>query len=299
MQAAQIVETTTDTTGVEQIIPQVSTHMETYRDIFVRSFTDAFDQIARQLPNVLAMVVVIVAGYFIARLLARAVETLAEALGLQTAAQRSGLSQSMTQAGITRTIPWIVGQIMFWLTMCVFLSAGFNILGLDTVSSAMQEVVAYIPNLLVATVVVVIGLLVAQFVRGVIATSADRLGLNYADTLATACYWVLALMTFVAAFEHLGLKFELLKEMVLIAFGAVGLAFGLSVGLGGRDVMGGILAGYYTRQRLHPGDRVSVAGMEGKVREVGPVATIIETEEGGLLNRHSVPNTKMLSEAVR
>jgi len=64
-------------------------------------------------------------------------------------------------------------------------------------------------------------------------------------------------------------------------------------------VMGGILAGYYTRQRLHAGDRVTVAGFVGTVREVGPVATVIETDEDGLLNRHSVPNTRMLAEAVR
>lgn len=71
------------------------------------------------------------------------------------------------------------------------------------------------------------------------------------------------------------------------------------LGLGGKEVMGGILAGYYTRQRLHAGDHVHVCGMEGTVREVGPVATVIETDEDGLLNRHSVPNTKMLAEAVR
>jgi small-conductance mechanosensitive channel len=63
--------------------------------------------------------------------------------------------------------------------------------------------------------------------------------------------------------------------------------------------MAGILAGYYIRQRLHAGDHVSVGNMEGTVREVGPVATVIETEEDGLLNRRSVPNTKMLNEAVR
>jgi hypothetical protein len=63
--------------------------------------------------------------------------------------------------------------------------------------------------------------------------------------------------------------------------------------------MAGILAGYYVRQRMHSGDMVSVAGYEGTVREVGPVATIIETEEQGLLHRHSIPNTKMLNEAVR
>jgi small-conductance mechanosensitive channel len=87
--------------------------------------------------------------------------------------------------------------------------------------------------------------------------------------------------------------------LILIAFGALAVGFGLAFGLGGRDVMAGILAGYYIRQRLHAGDHVTVGNMDGTVREVGPVATIIETDEDGLLNRRSVPNTKMLNEAIR
>jgi small-conductance mechanosensitive channel len=63
--------------------------------------------------------------------------------------------------------------------------------------------------------------------------------------------------------------------------------------------MAGILAGYYVRQRLQAGDQVSVAGFEGTVREVGPVATIVETKENGLVSRHSIPNSRMLQEAVR
>jgi small-conductance mechanosensitive channel len=163
----------------------------------------------------------------------------------------------------------------------------------------MASLVAYIPRLLVATVVVVIGLLIASFLRGVIATSADRVGLTYGERLASACYYVLALMTFIAAFDQLQIKFELLNQVILIAFGALGIGAGLALGLGGRDVAGGIMAGYYVRQRLHTGDRVTVAGLEGTVREVGPVATVIETREQGLLDRHTVPNVKMLNEAVR
>ena len=63
--------------------------------------------------------------------------------------------------------------------------------------------------------------------------------------------------------------------------------------------MGGILAGYYIRQRMQAGDQVTVAGFDGTIRDVGPVATIIETDEDGLMHRHSIPNTKMLNEAVR
>jgi small-conductance mechanosensitive channel len=135
----------------------------------------------------------------------------------------------------------------------------------------------------------------------VIATSADRVGITYAEHLASACYYVLALLTFYTALTQLqlGMDLELFKYLILIAFGSLAVGFALAFGLGGREVIGGILAGYYVRQRLQAGDHVSVAGMEGVVREVGPVATIIETDEHGLLNRHSIPNAKMLNEAVR
>jgi small-conductance mechanosensitive channel len=271
----------------------------TWRTELQTSFQNSFNQIAEHAPSVVAFVALLVVGYVLARVLDRFVSTLSRSLGLETAAERSGLAASMKQVGIDRNVPSIVGRIVFWLTICLFLTAGFNILGLDAVSTAMEKIVNYIPNLLVATVVIVIGLLVATFLRGVIATSADRLGLTYAEHLANACYWVLALMTFIGAFDQLQIKFELLNNLILIAFGALAVGFGLSFGLGGRDVMAGILAGYYTRQRLHAGDRVVVAGMHGTVREVGPVATVIETEEDGLLNRHTVPNVRMLNEAVR
>ena len=67
--------------------------------------------------------------------------------------------------------------------------------------------------------------------------------------------------------------------MILVLCGGLALGFGLALGLGGRDVMAGILAGYYLRQRLASGDTVEVAGLQGTVREVGPVATVIETDE--------------------
>ena len=287
---------------VEQTPDVATTTMETVntsREALVTSFNQAFHEVIALAPKVVAMVVVLVVGYIIARLVARVITVLCERIGLQTAAQHSGLVDSMNQVGIKRTVPAILGTIVFWLLMCVFLMAAFNILGMTAVSDAMRQVVDFIPHLLVATVVIVIGLLVASFIRGVVATSADRVGISYAEHLANGCYYVLALLTFIAAFNQLGIQFALLEKLILIGAGALAVGFALSFGLGGRDVMAGILAGYYVRQRLEAGDRVQVAGMRGTVREVGPVATIIETDEDGLLNRHSVPNTKMLNEAVR
>ena len=268
-------------------------------DAVQESFQTAWQNTLAVAPLVVAMVVVIVVGYVIAYFVAKAVTTLSEKLGLQVAADQSGLADSMHRMGIQRNVPAIIGTIVFWLLMLVFLMAGFNILGADALTKPMESIVAYIPNLLVATVVIVVGLLVATFLRGVVATSADRVGLSYAEYLANGCYYAFALLTFIAAFNQLGVQFELLNQLILIAAGSLAVGFGLAFGLGGREVMAGILSGYYVRQRLHAGDHVTVGLMEGTVREVGPVATIIETDEHGLLNRRSIPNSKMLNEAVR
>lgn len=274
-------------------------NFDTWQQALARSFQRAFADIIVLVPHVLAMLLVLFVGFLIARLLDKLVTALAQSLGVQMAAGRSGLAASMKHVGIEKTVPQILGQVVFWMTMCVFLAAAFNILGLVAVSAAVEQIVAYIPNLLVAAVVVVVGLLAAGFLRGVVATSADRVGITYAETLADAAYYVLALVTLLGAFDQLHIEFGLLEELILLAAAGLALACGLALGLGGRDVMAGVLAGYYLRQRMHAGDRIHVAGMNGTVREVGPVATVIETEEDGLLNRHSIPNIRMLNEAVR
>ncbi|HEX3999904.1 MAG TPA: mechanosensitive ion channel domain-containing protein [Pirellulales bacterium] len=283
----------------QQTFDGVSKTVEQSNHALLTSFQQAWQKVIDFAPRVVAMMVVLVVGYIIARLVARVIALLCEKIGLQHAADRSGLTQSMQHMGIKRTVSAIVGTIVFWLLMCVFLMAAFEILDLPAVSAAMGAVAIYIPKLLVATVVVVGGLLIASFLRGVVATSADRVGLSYAEYLAAGCYYVLAVLTFYTALTQLGMKFELLNDLILIGFAGMAIGFGLAFGLGGREVIGGILAGYYVRQRLQAGDRVSIGRMEGTVREVGPVATIIETDEDGLLNRHSVPNTKMLNEAIR
>lgn len=282
-----------------EVAENTASAVEASKTALMDSFREAFNQVVLLAPKVLAMVVVLVLGYLIARFVARAITVLSQKIGLEVAAERSGLADSMQHMGIKRNVSAIVGTIVFWLLMCVFIMAAVNILGLQDVSAAMYSVVSYIPKLLVATLVVVIGLLVASFLRGVVATSADRVGLTYAEHLANGFYYVLVLVTFHAALTHLGMNLELLENMILIAFGALAIGFALAFGLGGRDVIGGILAGYYVRQRLQTGDRVTVGNLEGTVREVGPVATVIETEEENFINRRSIPNAKMLNEAVR
>jgi hypothetical protein len=288
-----------ENSGLSLFAVDVTQDFQSWNAAVRQSFDEAKMHLLNFGPKILAVVVLLVVGYLVAKVLDRAVVALCHSIGLQKAADRSGLVTSMRQVGISRGVPEIIGRIVFWLLMCIFLSAAFDVLKFEGAKEAVNSIIAYVPKLLMAMAIVVVGLLVATFLRGVIATSADRVGLTYAEYLANGCYYALALMTFLAAAQELEIKFVLFEQLIVIAFAAVALGFGLALGLGGRDVMGGILAGYYTRQRLQNGDRVTVGSLEGVVRDVGPVSTTIETMEDGLVHRHSVPNVKMINEAVR
>jgi small-conductance mechanosensitive channel len=270
------------------------------RDAMTGAFEPIFNQLADFGPKAVAALAVIIVGYIVSKLAAKLTVTVAEKLSLQRAAERGGLVESMNNVGIRQSVPALMGTIVFWMLMCVFFVAMFQpFSGSMNISAAMSDVLRFIPNVLSAIIVVVVGFLAANLLRGIVATSADKFGLGYASNLASACYYVVVLLTLIAAFAQLKIEFGLLNYAILIVLGGLALAFGLAVGFGGRDVVAGILAGYYLRQRLQAGDTVQVGNMEGVIRDVGPVATIIETEEHGLMNRHSVPNTKMLHEAVR
>ena len=222
-------------------------------DAVWNSFHDFWRPIANTAPKLFCAALVMIAGYVIARLVSKAITAIADRLGLQRMAENAGFVQSMQHVGIHRTVPQVLGTIFFWLLLCVFLIASVDILDLPTIKIALDRLLNYVPNLLVASIVVVLGLLLAAFLRGVVATSADRVGIHYAQQLASACYWILALMTFNAALNQLEIQIKLFNEIVLILLAGGALAFGLSFGLGGREVMAGILAGYYLRQRLQAG----------------------------------------------
>ena len=103
------------------------------------SFENSFNQVADKSANVVGAVILLIVGYIVAKILDRIVSTLSDTIGLQTAAERSGLLTSMKQVGIKHSVSSILGRITFWLTMCVFLSAAFSVLDLSTLSAAMMR----------------------------------------------------------------------------------------------------------------------------------------------------------------
>ena len=189
------------------------------------------DRLATIGPAVFVMITLIVLGLLAGALLRAVVSRLARAIGFDRHMERWGIGGSVRGAGVLRAPSDVLGLLFFWATFVIFASLGIDSLGFGGATSFL---VAFVPPLFAAVLVLLVGWLVANFLSQGLLIAAVNAGLPEARVLARAVHWGVLLFAGATALTHLGIG----KEMVLVAFGITfgGLVFALALafGLGGR-----------------------------------------------------------------
>lgn len=205
------------------------------------TLVDVGDRLAAILPGVLTMVVLVLVGLVLGWLARALVTRVARAVGFDRATERWGLAASMRRAGILPTPAETLGILSSWAIFVLFASLGIDALADPGSRTGTAFLIAFLPPLFAAVLIVIVGWLIANFVGQGILIAAVNAGLPEARVLARAAHWAVLLFAIATALTHLGIG----KEMVLVAFGitfgGLVLALALAFGLGGRSIAADLL----------------------------------------------------------
>jgi small-conductance mechanosensitive channel len=196
-------------------------------DIFVASLTSFWTQLASFVPQLLGAIVALLLGWMLAKLARTGVMRLLKMLKFDRATEKSGLEAFMKHADLDLSVASVIGNLIYWLIILVMIVTVANSLGLHMVADLFNKVVLYIPNVIVAILVLVFGTILARFI--------NRLEFDGALTVSTFSEYAMMVFVFFIAMEQLQIANELLTAAFIIAFGAVGLAFAIAFGLGAKD----------------------------------------------------------------
>ena len=201
----------------------------------VTSFATAMALVFAFIPKLLGFLVILIVGLIIASVLSKAVTFLLRKIGFDRIATRIGLTRLEELMGLKMDAAALLGKIVYWFVFLIFLVPAVDALGLTAVSTLLGQVIAYIPNVFVAIIVLFLGTLAATFVADLIrgATSSAHVG-NPTIFANIARY---AIMGFVAliALEQLQIAPALLNILFTAIVGGAALAFALAFGLGGQQ----------------------------------------------------------------
>jgi hypothetical protein len=201
------------------------------------------------IPKILGFLVILIIGWIIASAVASAVAVLLRAVRFNDLARRSGLADFVEKAGIRKDVAGVLADLTKWFIRLIVLVTAFDALGLPAVSQVLQQLLLWLPNLVVALVVLVIGGLAANALAGLVRGATAEAGLGsprLLETLTRIAIWAFAI---VVAVNQIGIATTLVNTLFMATVGAVALALGLSFGLGGRDTAARIVQGWYERSQ--------------------------------------------------
>lgn len=215
--------------------------MQQQLDVFVASLTSFWTQLAAFIPQLLAALILLFLGWLLANLVRSAVGKILDTLKFDELGKKTGIEAFMRQGNIDLTLSRLIAHLVYWIILLVVIVTVANSLGLTTVAELFNKVVFYLPNIIVAVLVLVFGVLVARFINRLVFAYLNNMGVDGALTLSTmAEYSVIVFVVFVAL-EQLQIGTNLLITAFQIGFGAIGLAFALAFGFAGRDWAAGVI----------------------------------------------------------
>ncbi len=186
-------------------------------------------------PKILLAIIIFILGWIVATTLGKIITSAIDALKLDKLFKSAGAEEVLARGGIRLHVGKFFGELVKWFIVIVFLVASLNILNLDQVTMFLQQVLAYIPQVIIAALILVSGTILADFVRKLVAGGAAVAHVRSAKMLGSIAYYAIWILAVVTALDKLGI-FGYFGQIIFTGLVVMlALAFGLAFGLGGKD----------------------------------------------------------------
>ncbi len=190
-------------------------------------------QIGEFLPRVLLAIVIIIAGWLLAKALRFAAVKALRAINFNVLTEKAGIDAFIRQGGADLDTTQIIGWLIYWLIVLAALMVAFNSMGLAYVTDLVGRVLLFVPRVIVAIVILAFGAYLARFVGAAVATYCKNIALPDATLVGRVAFWAVLIFVVLVALDQLGLG-DIIRQSFLIILGAVALALAIAFGLGGQ-----------------------------------------------------------------
>lgn len=261
--------------------------VETYRE-FLHSIVAAT-------PRVVVGIVLTLLAIAVAKAVQWLLRKVLRRAKFDAAMTRVGVEGTLRRVGVRQALSEILPRVVFYMLLLLFSETAAQAIGLEPISRAIGAFLGYLPNVVSAVLLVLVGSLGGQAAGTAVSRGARESGLDYAGALGNL---VAALILFIAgimALAQLQIQTEIIRVVTLCTLSGIALAFGLSFGLGTRDITRHLIAGFYARKLLQVGQPIEVRGERGTLRAITPTQILIEGKDQTVI----VSNGSLLDEIVK
>lgn len=264
----------------------------------IHSISDALLQLVNEvflfLPKLVGALIWLLIGYIVARILKAALTRGLRAVKFDQFARRAGVEQAIEAMGPKLDAAALLAGIVYWYVFLYFVVLAVSALGITTITTFVNGILLYLPNVFVAILIVMVGAFAATLGADLVKGAARGMGTATAGVLATVVRYAILTFAVVAALTQLQIAPALIYILFAAIMGALALAGGLAFGLGGVDSARSLLASRANSSLLQPGQQVQIGQQQGTVIRHDMNVTVLDTGSGQV----SIPNATLTKDHV-
>ncbi len=205
------------------------------------SLESLFQGVILFIPLLLVAIIIVLLGWLVGSFLGNIIEKLIHKIKLDALLAKAGLDSLMKKTGYKLDSGKFLGGLVQWFVIIAFLMAAFDLLGLNVLNEFLRVIVFYLPNVFVAALILVIGLVLAHLAGGVVSASIKAADFASSRMIGAVTKWSITVFAFLFALSQLGIAPRLIESLFIGFVAMIALAGGLAFGLGGKDVAGDML----------------------------------------------------------
>ena len=223
-------------------------------DAMLEAFRDMMKRMALLLPKLLALISFIVLGFIVGLAVKAILTKLLKAMRIDLLSERWGLQPALTKAGFKQPPSQIIGRMAFWAVFVIFTFMGIDALDLPATAGLMGQLVGFVPSVITAGFLVLVGVLLSNFFAEAALIAAVNAQVQEARLIASLVRWSILLLTAAMVLTQLGIAKEIVISAFTILFGGVVLALAIAIGLGGRNIARDALERRWRKPKDEPDD---------------------------------------------
>ncbi len=251
-------------------------------------------QFTSMLPHLMAAIVVLGIGIFIAKTVAKVVGKLLMASGIDSLGDKLNDIDIVQKFNVKVAISGMVSKILYYIILLIFIIAATDILAMPAISKLVSDIINYVPLLITAGLVLMLGTMLADVIKSVVLTTCRSLGIASGNVIANVVFYFIFINAIVVALSQAQIDTGFIKNNLTVLLGAIAGAFALGYGLASKDLMSSFLASFYHRDRFDVGDTITIDGVTGEIVEMDNACIVIQNEGKRII----IPSSKLHSHKV-
>ena len=249
---------------------------------------------AAALPNVVGAIAILIIGWLLAKIVSKALEKIFETIKVDRLGEKINETEFATKANFKVKVSTFLSKLVHYLLMLIFIMMATDVLGMAVVSEMVSDLIAYLPRLLSAIVLFVLGIYLAEFVKNIVYAACVALAIPSSRVISTFVFYLIFLTLTISAMAQASIDTALITSNLTVILGGVILAFSIGYGFASRDTMANFIASFYSKNKVKIGDLISIDGSSGKVVAMDSTSLTLQADGKIIV----IPLKKLTSEKV-